>query len=88
MGVFRATANRAATDPNGAIAPGAIVAIFGTDLASDTQVASDVPLPTTLGDTSVTFNNIPVPLFFVSGTQINAQVPFELMRERVRSRCR
>ncbi len=70
---------RAATDPNGAIAPGAIVAIFGTDLASDTQVATAVPLPTTLGDTSVTFNNIAAPLFFVSGTQINAQVPFELM---------
>ena len=70
---------RAATDPNGAIAPGAIVAIFGTDLASDTVLAQEVPLPTTLGDTSVTFNNIPVPLFFVSGTQINAQVPFELM---------
>ena len=70
---------RAATDPNGAIAPGAIVAIFGTDLASDTQVATAVPLPTMLGDTGVTFNNIPAPLFFVSGTQINAQVPFELM---------
>ena len=70
---------RATTDTNGAIAPGAIVAIFGTDLASGTQVATAVPLPTTLGDTSVTFNNIPAPLFFVSGTQINAQVPFELM---------
>ena len=70
---------RAATDPNGAIAPGAIVAIFGTDLASDTLLAGEVPPPTTLGDTSVTFNNIPAPLFFVSGTQINAQVPFELM---------
>ena len=70
---------RPATDPNGAIAPGAIVAIFGTDLAGDMQVATAVPLPTTLGDTSGTFNNIAAPLFFVSGTQINAQVPFELM---------
>ena len=70
---------RSASDPNGAIAPGAIVAIFGTDLASDTVLAQEVPLPTTLGDTSVTFNDIPAPLFFVSGTQINAQVPFELM---------
>ena len=70
---------RKATDPNGAIAPGAMVAIFGTDLASDTQVALAVPLPATLGDTSVTFSGISAPLFFVSGTQINAQVPFELM---------
>ena len=70
---------RAATDPNGAVAPGAIVAIFGTDLASDTLLAGQVPLPTTLGETSVAFDNIPASLFFVSGTQINAQVPFELM---------
>ena len=70
---------RAATEPDGAIAPGAIVAIFGTDLAGDTLLASEVPLPTTLGDTSVTFDNIPAPLFFVFETQINAQVPFELM---------
>ena len=70
---------RPATVPDGAIAPGAIVAIFGTDLASDTQIASEVPLPTMLGDTSVTFNDIPAPLVFVLGTQINVQVPFELM---------
>ena len=70
---------RLATDPNGAITPGAIVAIFGMDLASDTEEATAVPLPTTLGDTSVTFDNVAAPLFFVSGMQINAQVPFELM---------
>ena len=70
---------RPATEPNSAIAPGAIVAIFGTDLAGDIVLAQEVPLPTTLGDTSVTFNDIPAPLFFVSSTQINAQVPFELM---------
>ena len=70
---------RAATEPNSAIAPGAIVAIFGMGLATDTLLAGEVPLPTTLGDTSVAFNDIPAPLFFVSGTQINAQVPFELI---------
>ena len=70
---------RPATEPNSAIAPGAIVSIFGTGLASDTLRAGEVPLPTMLGETSVTFDDIPAPLFFVSGTQINAQVPFELM---------
>ncbi|MEE8177820.1 MAG: SBBP repeat-containing protein, partial [Acidobacteriota bacterium] len=69
---------RPAAESNGDIAPGAMVAIFGTDLASSTQVATAVPLPTMLVDTSVTFDNIPAPLFFVSNTQINAQVPFEL----------
>ncbi|MCZ6491842.1 MAG: hypothetical protein O7A06_15105 [Acidobacteria bacterium] len=69
---------RPATDPNGAIAPGTIVAIFGTDLASSTQLAPAVPLPTLLLETSVTFNSIPAPLYFVSPTQINAQVPFDV----------
>ena len=69
---------RLATDPNGAVAPGSIMAIFGTDLAAATQPAGSVPLPTVLMDTSVTFNNIPAPLFFVSKGQINIQVPFEI----------
>ena len=41
---------RPGTEPKSFIAPGAIVAIFGTDLATDTQVASEVPLPTMLGE--------------------------------------
>lgn len=68
---------RPASDPNGAVAAGAIVALFGNDLAGGTQAAASVPLPTTLLDTSVTINNVAAPLFFVSNTQINAQVPFE-----------
>ena len=70
---------RPATDPNGAIAPGAIVSIFGTDLAGTTEEALAVPLPTTLGDTSVTFNGTEAPLFAISGGQINAQAPFEVL---------
>ena len=70
---------RPATDPNGAIAPGSIAALFGSSLADDLQLAKDVPLPTTLGNTSVTFNGIPAPLFFVSSGQINAQFPFAVL---------
>ncbi len=40
--------------------------------------ATTVPLPTALGDTSVTFNGVAAPLFFVSNTRIQAQAPFEL----------
>lgn len=69
---------RPATDPNGAIASGALIAVFGSNLASNTQPALTVPLSTTLLDTSVTFNDIPAPLFFVSAGQINAQVPYEV----------
>ncbi len=67
-----------------AVAPGSLVSIFGTNLAATTASASSVPLSTSLGGVSVTFNNIPAPLYFVShsaanGDQINAQVPYELL---------
>lgn len=61
-----------------AVAPGSIISVFGTDLAPLTERATAIPLPTSLGGTSLTINNRPAPLFFVSPTQINAQLPFEI----------
>ncbi len=60
------------------VAPGSLVSIFGTNLASTSSAATSVPLSTLLGGVTVTFNNIAAPLNYVSGTQINAQLPFEL----------
>jgi uncharacterized protein (TIGR03437 family) len=60
------------------VAPGAIVSLFGTSLSSGTTPFGATPLPMTLGDTSVTFNGIPAPLYFASPRQVNAQVPFEV----------
>ncbi|MGA2329314.1 MAG: hypothetical protein ABSH05_23885 [Bryobacteraceae bacterium] len=61
------------------VAPGAIVSLWGTSLASGTITAPmPFPLPTSLGDTRVTFGGIPAPLFFVSPGQVNAQAPFEV----------
>ena len=60
------------------VAPGSLVSIFGTSLASTSAAATTVPLSTQLGGVSVTFNNIAAPLNYVSGGQINAQLPFEL----------
>jgi len=62
-----------------AVAPGAIVSLFGASLSAGTSQASAAPLPTVLGDTSVTFNGIPAPLYFASPQQVNAQVPFEVV---------
>jgi uncharacterized protein (TIGR03437 family) len=59
-----------------AVAPGAIVALFGTILTNGSGSETSFPLPMSLGDTSVTINGTPAPLFFVSPGQINAQVPF------------
>jgi uncharacterized protein (TIGR03437 family) len=63
----------------GAIAPGAIVELFGSNLAAAAVSASKTPFPATLGSTSVTIGGIQAPLYYVSPTQINAQAPFELV---------
>jgi uncharacterized protein (TIGR03437 family) len=59
-------------------APGGIVTLLGSGFSGSSLSASTIPLPRLLGDTSVTFNGIQAPLFFVSDTRIQAQVPFEL----------
>lgn len=64
--------------PNNTIAPGALISIFGTNIAPLTAGATALPLPTTLAATQVTINGVSVPLIFVSPAQINAQAPFEL----------
>jgi uncharacterized protein (TIGR03437 family) len=61
------------------LAPGSVVTIFGTGLAGAVLQASPTSaLPIALFDAGVTFNNVPAPLYYVSPTQINAQVPLEL----------
>jgi uncharacterized protein (TIGR03437 family) len=62
----------------GPLAPGMIVQIYGSNLASQTVVSSTVPLTTSLNDTSVIIGGQQAPLYFVSPGQINAQVPFGL----------
>ncbi|HVW87632.1 MAG TPA: hypothetical protein VHB50_23255, partial [Bryobacteraceae bacterium] len=62
----------------GALGPGNIVQIYGANLGGQTLAASTIPLPTSLGGTSVIIGGIQAPLYFASPGQINAQVPFEL----------
>jgi len=54
---------------------GFIVTIFGKNLASTTASAPSVPLPLKLGGTTVTVGGVAAPLFYVSPTQINLQLP-------------
>jgi uncharacterized protein (TIGR03437 family) len=56
------------------IQPGSWVSIYGSNLASGTFVWNG-DFPTSLGGTSVTIDNKPAYLWFVSPTQINLQVP-------------
>ncbi len=60
------------------VAPGSIAAVFQTSLAATTNVASSVPLPTSLNGGSLSFNgSIPVPLFAAAPNQANIQIPWE-----------
>ena len=58
---------------------GLLGSIFGTNLALSPLMAESVPVPTTLGGSSVQINGVAAPLFFVSPGQINFQVPWELL---------
>jgi uncharacterized protein (TIGR03437 family) len=62
----------------GALAPGTIVAIYGSSMATVPTLPSTTPLPTKVNGTTVLMGGIPAPLFYVSATQINAQIPFDL----------
>jgi uncharacterized protein (TIGR03437 family) len=57
---------------------GALASIFGNGFASSNFYAAAIPLPTTLGNASVTIGGFPAPLLFVSSKQINLQVPWEV----------
>lgn len=61
-----------------AMAPGTIVQIYGSGLASGIAAANSIPLPTSLNGTSVIIGGVQAPLYFVSPGQINAQIPFQL----------
>jgi uncharacterized protein (TIGR03437 family) len=76
-----ATTVSAASYRGSQLAPESIVAAFGQNFAASTQTApANQPLPTTLAGASVTVTDSTgtsraAPLFFVSPTQINLQIP-------------
>ncbi len=85
-GVYRLTLERfvatvsAADYARDKVASEGIVAAFGVNLATSLQVASTVPLPTSLGGTTVKVRDSQgterlSPLFFVVASQVNYQIP-------------
>ncbi len=64
----------------GSLAPESIGSLFGTGLAASTNSATMIPLPTTLDNVQVQVKDSAAitrsaPLFYISPTQINFQVP-------------
>jgi uncharacterized protein (TIGR03437 family) len=43
-----------------------------------TVATSEIPVPTVLGETCLMLNGAPIPMLYVSGSQINAQLPFNV----------
>jgi uncharacterized protein (TIGR03437 family) len=61
-----------------AYAPGAILSIFGSQLATQTGVAASTPLPLAVDGVAITVNGIAAPIWYVSPQQINFQMPYEV----------
>ena len=60
------------------IAPGILVSIFGTKLATRSEQATSLPLPTQLGGAQVSLAGRLLPLIYASENQINAMIPYDL----------
>jgi uncharacterized protein (TIGR03437 family) len=61
------------------VAAGSLAAVFQPNLASGLTVASSVPLPNSLGGVSMAFyGSLAAPIFGVSASQANIQIPWEL----------
>ena len=72
--------NGASFATNQGVAPGSVVSIFGTNLAGQLTANDTVPLSMSLADdVTVTVNNIPAGLYFVSPGQVNAQIPWDVL---------
>lgn len=81
--VFVAGVPNSASYAAGPIAPGELVTIAGSMLGPSRGVPGGVDpstgkMVTQLAGTSVTFNGVAAPLLYVSATQVNAVVPYEV----------
>ncbi len=69
---------------NPAIAPGSYISIYGSSLTVATELTAASTLPLSLNDTTVTFDvpsagaSYPGRMLYVSASQVNVQVPWEL----------
>ncbi len=72
----------AANFAKGPVSPGEIITIGGTNLgptpAVNLQLDANGKVAASLGGVQVLFDGTPAPLTYVSGTQINAVVPYEI----------
>jgi uncharacterized protein (TIGR03437 family) len=58
-------------------APGMQAAVYGSQLAPALQATTRIPIPFTLAGVSATVNGVSAPLYAISASQINLQIPYE-----------
>jgi uncharacterized protein (TIGR03437 family) len=78
--VLTTVVNAAAQQP-GAISPGEIITIYGANVGPTTAVGLTLvngKVSTNIGNTQVFFDGIAAPLIFVSASQVNLIVPYEI----------
>lgn len=66
-----------AADSKSPAAPGGLITVYGSQLSPTNLATSQIPVPTALANSCITVNGQPIPLIFVSPTQVNAQMPFQ-----------
>jgi uncharacterized protein (TIGR03437 family) len=71
-------ASNAASGLGAYISPGGLVSIYGQQMASQAVTSGNPPFQTNVNGTQVLMGGVALPLRYVGGTQINAQVPFGL----------
>jgi len=67
-----------AADGSTAVAPGGFISVYGSQMSATNIATSQIPLPTALGESCLVVNGSPIPLLFVSGGQVNAQLPLNM----------
>ncbi len=77
-GVLNAASFAPFTNP---IAPGELITLFGSGLATRLTVAPSLPFPTTLGGVQVTVNGTSAPIYYVSPTQVSVIVPYSILAD-------
>jgi uncharacterized protein (TIGR03437 family) len=65
---------------SGSVSPGELISVYGANLGPSTPVSASGSgnLPTSLGGTTVTFDGVAVPVYYVSSNLVSIQTPVTL----------
>lgn len=67
-----------AANGSGTVAPGGLISVYGSQLSPVNIATQQIPLPTALGESCLTVNGVAIPVLYVSSSQINGQLPFNV----------